>query len=229
MLPDTGWRPVVLLLLLAALATVAQMLEFSNDEQQRAVFHAQDNQRLLPDPHSRQSERKRRSTANRSHNRRVNSDDHATSTIVDNDGCSNLIGSWVNQQGSRFVIQTVSGGSHLRGLYKSAVEQVAGSAGSNHSHAIGVISGRLITFSVAWAGGRSVTAWSGQCFQVCNDKLQETTLHTTWTLTTLVDSCQNKWSQTHIGQDVFVRESLSNQIQDVQLLGNDVPESRQVS
>jgi len=208
----TGWRwrcSLLFLLALTAAAAIAEIVEFPDNAQQVVVRPSsllkKDNSHQHDKPHST---RKRRSS-NHSHRRKQKA--------AEEDGCDDLTGTWINQLGSRLVIQVANDG-HLSGVYKTAVEQTTGYAGSNHSNVKGTVNGKLVTWTVAWAGGRSLAAWTGQCFHECRGDLHEVSIHTTWTLTTLVDECRSRWSATRIGQDVFTRESLSNEVQDVQVL-----------
>jgi len=126
-------------------------------------------------------------------------------------GCQNaLSGAWVNQLGSRLQIHHDHDG-HLSGTYKTAVEQVPGYAGANHSTVKGTVNGRLVTWTVVWGGSQSVAAWSGQWFCKCGQGARASceTLHTTWILTTAVSSCDHHWGQTRIGHDTFTRELLN--------------------
>jgi len=139
----------------------------------------------------------------------------ATSNTISKEptGChDSLSGTWVNQLGSRLQLHVDHDG-HLTGTYKTAVEQVPGYAGTNHSSVKGSVNGRLVTWTVVWGGSQSVAAWSGQWFCKCEQSGTEETIHTTWLLTTAASTCDHHWGQTRIGHDTFTRcvEPVSDQ------------------
>lgn len=117
-------------------------------------------------------------------------------------------GIWYNNLGSEVIINATSEPGVLVGEYRTAVERELGAAGQGPSRVIGHTStnGEHLTFgmTVVWRNGQSVSSWTGQC-HLCDG---EETLHTTWILTSHVDTCDDKWMANRIGQDTFKRHEL---------------------
>jgi len=129
---------------------------------------------------------------------------------------ANLTGFWYNQHGSELYFEQSEDGS-LLGEFRTNVETSPGIAGDTFSIVKGTTSGNLVTFHVAYRGGRSIATWTGQFHTQCDrnsifykPSQSNSVLHTTWLLTTGVDSCDDHWMQTRIGQDVFTRRGLKH-------------------
>jgi len=141
-----------------------------------------------------------------------NNDDEDDDEIVS--PAMNFNGYWYNQHGSELFLEQSAEG-HLQGEYRTNVESSNGIAGTTHSPVKGSVSGNIFSFQVTWQGGRSVTTWTGQYHTRCSRQSlfykpsqSNSVLHTTWLLTTAVESCDDAWKQTRIGQDVFTRRAM---------------------
>jgi len=121
-----------------------------------------------------------------------------------------LNGLWYNQHGSELYINHTDE-THFCGEYRTAVEvDVGRQNGELMGHVRGKVIGKLMTFNVFWKDGESVTTWTGQCHKPCDMgyfSSEHTTLHTSWLMTSKVDSCDRHWMATRMGQDIFTRDS----------------------
>jgi len=121
-----------------------------------------------------------------------------------------LNGLWYNQHGSELFINHTDE-THFCGEYRTAVEvDETSQSGELMGHVRGKVIGKLMTFNVFWKNGDSVTTWSGQCHKPCDMgyfSSDHTTLHTSWLMTSQVESCDRHWMATRTGQDIFTRDS----------------------
>jgi len=122
----------------------------------------------------------------------------------------NLNGHWYNQHGSELFINHTDE-VNFCGEYRTAVELEQSSQMSELMGQVrGKVVGKLLTFNVFWKNGESVVTWSGQCHKPCDMgyfSSDHTTLHTTWLMTSRVESCDRHWMSTRTGQDIFTRDS----------------------
>jgi hypothetical protein len=114
-----------------------------------------------------------------------------------------LLGLWRNQLGSVMTITNVDGDGGFQGVYHRAVGRTPGTmplAGRYHTFG----NHSVVGWTVAWkyAGGTSVTAWSGQYFGGAPEEI-----HTTWLLTEAVATLQDSWGATRTSVDLFVRQA----------------------
>ncbi|KAG8182773.1 hypothetical protein JTE90_023407 [Oedothorax gibbosus] len=117
--------------------------------------------------------------------------------------CRDLSGVWQNQLGSNMTIAHLSE-NHITGEYSTAVEssQRAALITSNITgQFVPVSEGALLSFTVLFNHGKSLTTWVGQCM-VCND---EETLFTSWVLRGHTSKLSDKWMVNTINQDTFKR------------------------
>ncbi|CAH1779432.1 unnamed protein product [Owenia fusiformis] len=130
--------------------------------------------------------------------------------VVNSNDCKILDGYWYNELGSELLLIHTKQGM-LHGEYRTAVERETGAAGNSHSLVIGAAPYKSYSstfgFAVIWKDGASITTWTGQC-QPCHNG--EAILETSWILRSTVDTCEDKWKSTMIGQSTFTRKSATN-------------------
>ncbi|XP_055940552.1 uncharacterized protein LOC129971099 [Argiope bruennichi] len=117
--------------------------------------------------------------------------------------CENLSGLWQNQLGSNMTILYRTD-NHITGEYSTAVESKMRAAlvTSNLTGIhIPVDGGALVSFSVLFNHGKSLTTWVGQCME-CDG---EETLFTTWALRSHLHKPVDRWMSVRIHQDTFQR------------------------
>jgi len=158
------------------------------------------------------------SSNNRNRNRpgRFNSDgtnsQEQLRQTIDPSACV-VEGLWYNELGSELILHQEQDGN-LTGEFRTAVEVECGDAGSTHSKVRGTVTGRLITFHTLWSSGSAITTWTGQCHRSCDlgfvnyKQTERIILHTTWTMTTLSESCDDSWQQHRFGQNIFSRKPI---------------------
>lgn len=136
----------------------------------------------------------------------------ALNKVVLKDSDCHLGGYWYNMHGSELLLN-VSADGKLTGEFRTAVESSRGAAGHSFAQVTGETKKGLFSFQAFWAGGESVTTWTGQCHRECDhgslrDLSRKPMLHTTWVLTTNSASCDDHWMANRIGQDMFTRKQL---------------------
>lgn len=120
-----------------------------------------------------------------------------------------LVGTWFNELGSTLTITQVQSGV-LSGTYQTAVSSGCAQGTFN---VVGVTDtdsgGQNVGFTVSWnneeSNCRSVTAWSGQVF---NLNTGAAAIYAFWLLTQET-SVSQLWAATNVGVDVFMQQMLS--------------------
>jgi hypothetical protein len=118
-----------------------------------------------------------------------------------------LTGTWYNELNSKLVVNSASGGQ-LYGSYYSAVGQaqyiypVVGQYNPAPLPSGGQAMSWTVVWNNAYGNSHSTTAWSGQ-FQK-NDAGDEE-IYTLWLLASEVQSSDQDWGSTQVGQDTFTR------------------------
>ncbi|MCL1466593.1 avidin/streptavidin family protein [Argonema galeatum] len=111
-----------------------------------------------------------------------------------------LLGTWLNELGSKLSIESVSEDGNVKGFYETAVSSAGCAKGK--FPLVGRTNLPSIGFVVSWTNSESrcssVTAWSGQ--------LQGDQLVTTWLLTSQTVP-SNNWRSTYVNKDTFTRSS----------------------
>ncbi|WP_018681818.1 avidin/streptavidin family protein [Actinokineospora enzanensis] len=121
-------------------------------------------------------------------------------------------GVWYNELQSKMTLNTQPDGLQIVGTYQSVV----GDAPDEYQLVGRVNDSRVVTrygsavgWTVAWVNGThdsdSVTTWSGQYFQIDEERLT-----TTWLLTVQTTPA-NLWESTMVGFDVFTRTRPSDE------------------
>ncbi|XP_015922245.1 uncharacterized protein [Parasteatoda tepidariorum] len=117
--------------------------------------------------------------------------------------CQDLSGLWRNQLGSNMTIIHRTNGK-ITGEYSTAVESKLNAAVVT-SNITGTFTslddGSLLSFTVLFNRGKSLTTWVGQCL-VCDD---EEVLFTSWVLRSYIQKSPDRWMSTRVNQDVFKR------------------------
>ncbi|GIY79346.1 uncharacterized protein CDAR_552981 [Caerostris darwini] len=117
--------------------------------------------------------------------------------------CEDLSGLWRNQLGSNMTIIYRSD-NHITGEYSTAVESrlKAALVTSNLTGIhMPIQGGALVSFTVLFNHGKSLTTWVGQCM-VCDG---EEILFTTWGLRSHFLKPVDRWMAMRIHQDTFKR------------------------
>ncbi|MXY51570.1 MAG: hypothetical protein F4Y86_03440 [Gammaproteobacteria bacterium] len=117
---------------------------------------------------------------------------------------ADLVGEWVNQNGSRLRIEGVDAGGELRGTFQSA----KGRAAQDRSYpVVGVANGEVVSFAVNFADDaanlHSISTFSG--------RLDGTTLHTLWVLARQFEDAERTkptqpWNAFLVNADRFTKE-----------------------
>ena len=118
---------------------------------------------------------------------------------------TDLVGDWVNQNGSRLRIENVDAGGELRGTFESA----KGRAARDRSYPVlGVANGEVVSFAVNFtddsANLHSISTFSG--------RLDGTTLHTLWVLARQFEDAERTkptqpWNAFVVNADRFTKAS----------------------
>lgn len=124
----------------------------------------------------------------------------AAQTVASAPSPVSLSGTWVNQLGSRLILEQVATGA-LTGSYVSGVGELAGVeypvTGFCDPGAPG--GSATLGFVVRWAEDHSVTAWSGHYDPSTGE------ITAMWLLTCVGAEVSSGWKTTLTGQDVFRR------------------------
>lgn len=118
--------------------------------------------------------------------------------------CNNMIGAWVNDQGSTLTIKSIDPStSMIKGTYKSP----SGTTGQafnltgwvNHSKPVKKANNfNTIAFSVQWGKYGSITSWTGYCL----NKKNTPTIKTIWNL--VRSNSQFDWDHILTNSDTFI-------------------------
>ncbi|XP_033020673.1 avidin-like [Lacerta agilis] len=118
-----------------------------------------------------------------------------------------LAGTWVNELGSKMVLNPPDDSGQFTGSYLTAVSaaqkpiQVSPLVGAQHDPK-GAEEEYTFGFLVNWSFSDSIAAFAGQRF--VDDEGKET-LETTWLLRQKVESHGDDWEATRVGRNVFTR------------------------
>jgi len=123
-----------------------------------------------------------------------------------------LRGNWYNQHGSELILNQTDDGK-LNGEFRTAVRLTAGSQSQDYSERTvgsvrGEIFGKIFTFHVYWREKNAMTTWSGQCQRACDLgwlRSDRDILHASWLITASTTRCEDYWSATRVGEDIFTR------------------------
>jgi len=135
-----------------------------------------------------------------------------TENLFDGDDNCDLRGNWYNQHGSELILNQTDDGK-LTGQFRTATKL---SRSQNQEYTErqtfaqvrGEIFGKIFTFHVYWREKNAMTTWSGQCQRACDFgwlRSERDILHASWLITSSTDRCEDYWSATRIGEDIFTR------------------------
>lgn len=117
--------------------------------------------------------------------------------------CEDVSGFWQNQLGSNMTIK-LTPENYITGEYSTAVESKK-SAALISSNITGIYkpvdNGALLSFSVLFNHGKSLTTWVGQCMVCAGEEI----LFTSWVLRNHYSKSVDRWMSNNINQDVFKR------------------------
>ncbi|XP_035224149.1 uncharacterized protein LOC118196794 isoform X1 [Stegodyphus dumicola] len=119
--------------------------------------------------------------------------------------CEDLSGVWVNELNSTMTIVNLPF-NKITGQYRTAVESNPGAAAftSNLTGAfLPFEDGSLLSFTVLYNNGSSLTSWVGQCL-VCDG---QEIIFTTWVLQRAVRNPTEQWMDTLVRQNTFTRKN----------------------
>jgi len=128
------------------------------------------------------------------------------------DDCD-LRGNWYNQHGSELFLNQTEDGK-LTGEFRSGVRMAPRAQNQDYTERAtfapvrGEIFGKIFTFHVYWQEKNAMTTWSGQCQRACDFgwlRSDRDILHASWLITSATSSCEDYWSATRIGEDIFTR------------------------
>ncbi|XP_053264527.1 avidin-like [Podarcis raffonei] len=120
---------------------------------------------------------------------------------------SSLAGTWVNELGSKMVLNPPDDSGQFTGSYLTAVSaaqkpiRVSPLVGAQHDPK-GAEEEYTFGFLVNWSFSDSIAAFAGQRFVDAEGK---ETLETTWLLRQKVESHGDDWEATRVGRNVFTR------------------------
>jgi len=123
-----------------------------------------------------------------------------------------LRGNWYNQHGSELILNQSADGT-LTGEFRTAVKLNRAGQSQEYSErnvepVRGEIFGKIFTFHVHWREKHAMTTWSGQCQRGCDFgwlRSDRDILHASWMIISSTDQCEDYWSATRIGEDIFTR------------------------
>ncbi|XP_054710806.1 uncharacterized protein LOC129220411 [Uloborus diversus] len=123
--------------------------------------------------------------------------------------CNDLSGTWQNELGSTMTIKHDVSSNYITGRYKTMVSTSVG-AGKGFSNVTGwsvpVKDGAVISFSVLFDNGATVTVWVGQC-SVCDEREY---IFASYALRKYIDDPKNRWMSTIVNQNTFWKENYSS-------------------
>lgn len=133
---------------------------------------------------------------------------------VDNDDACDLRGNWYNQHGSELILNQTDDGK-LTGEFRTSTRLTPRPQNPEYTEqrqsfaqVRGEIFGKIFTFHVYWREKNALTTWSGQCQRACDFgylRSERDILHASWLITSSTPRCEDYWSATRIGEDIFTR------------------------
>jgi len=128
------------------------------------------------------------------------------------DSSCDLRGAWYNQHGSELILNQTEDGK-LTGELRTAVRLAQRSQSQDYTERTsspvrGEIFGKIFTFHVYWRERNALTTWSGQCQRGCDFgwfRSDRDIMHASWLITSSTNRCDDYWSATRIGEDIFTR------------------------
>jgi len=132
---------------------------------------------------------------------------------VDSDDSCDLRGNWYNQHGSELILNQTDDGK-LTGEFRTSIRLTPRRQNQEYTErqsfaqVRGEIFGKIFTFHVYWREKNAITTWSGQCQRACDFgwlRSERDILHASWLITSSTSRCEDYWSATRIGEDIFTR------------------------
>ena len=108
-----------------------------------------------------------------------------------------LVGTWINELGSKMIVNNQDPDGSFTGQYSSAVSGQGPAVGGPLS---GYLSGDSIVFVVTWDGYPSATAWSGLVLTMPSG---DPVIYALWHLAVTPQSDANWWEAINAGADLF--------------------------